>query len=385
VRRAAPVLVAVGIAALLISYVAYTQRVVTELNRETNRTALMFARVFRALNDTSADRDPLGALLDLSQQIRDMGVPVIVTNANGDPTASANLPFGARLDDPRMRDRLREFAAGLDRQNPPVIEPGVGTVHYGNTPLVRWLRIIPAVQASVLALTLLAGIAMLRARGRADREKLWAGMARESAHQLGTPLSSLNGWIELLSEEASGGTAALALGHMRADLERLERVAHRFERIGRPPRRESVDVAALVDGVARYFRARVPTLAHSVVIQSERRAEPLVIQGDPVLLEWAVESLVKNAVDALAGRGGTVRIETDAAPESGALVRVADDGPGIPPELRRRIFQPGFSTKERGWGIGLSLARRIVEDSHDGTLTLVRSDGPGAVFEIILR
>jgi len=104
-----------------------------------------------------------------------------------------------------------------------------------------------------------------------------------------------------------------------------------------------------------------------------------------VLLEWAVESLVKNAVDALAGRGGTVRIETDVAPEDGALVRVADDGPGVPPELRRRVCQPGFSTKGRGWGIGLSLARRIVEDSHHGKLSLVQSDGPGAVFEIILR
>ncbi len=380
-RRAAPVLVAVGIAALLVSYVAYTQRVVVELSRETNRTALMFARVFRALSDTSADRDPLGALLDLSQQIRDMGVPVIVTDANGVPTAAANLPFQARVADPRVR----AFAAELDRQNPPVMEPGIGTVHYGHTPLVKWLRIIPVVQAVVLALVLVAGVAMLRARGRADREKVWAGMARESAHQLGTPLSSLNGWIELLSEEASDGTAAVALGHMRSDLERLERVAHRFERIGRPPRREPVDVGALVEAVAGYFRARVPTLAHTVRILFERRGEPLTVQGDRVLLEWAVESLIKNAVDALAGRGGTVRVDVEAAPETGVLVRVADDGPGIPRELRRRVFQAGFSTKDGGWGIGLSLARRIVEDSHRGKLTLLSTDGPGAVFEIILR
>jgi signal transduction histidine kinase len=352
---------------------------------ETNRTALMFSRVFSALSDTSETRDALGALLDLSRQITDMGVPVIVTDASGNPTAAANLPFGARLDDPAVRDRLRAFTAELDRQNPPVVEPGVGTVHYGHTPLVKWLRIIPAVQEIVLALTVLAGIAMLRARGRADREKLWAGMARESAHQLGTPLSSLNGWIELLAEEAGDGTAAMALAHMRGDLDRLERVAHRFERIGRPPRREPVDVGDLVEEVVAYFRARVPTLAHAVLIQSERRAGSLVIQGDPVLLEWAVESLIKNAVDALAGRGGTVRVETDTAPESGVLVRVADDGPGIPRELQRRIFKPGFTTKSGGWGIGLSLARRIIEDNHHGRLTLVTSGGPGAVFEIILR
>ncbi len=380
-RRAAPVLVAVGIATLLVSYVVYTQRVVVELNIESNRTALMFARVYRALSDTSADRDALGALLDLSGQIREMGVPVIVTDASGVPTAAANLPFDAPVDDPRVR----AFAAELDRQNPPVIEPGVGNVHYGHTPLVTWLRIIPAVQAVILALMVVAGIALLRARGRADRERIWAGMARESAHQLGTPLSSLNGWIELLSEQATEGSAALAIGHMRADLERLERVAHRFERIGRPPRREPVDIAALVEAVASYFRARVPTLAHTVVIRFERRGELPMIQGDPVLLEWAIESLVKNAIDALAGRGGSVLIETEPAPESGALVRVADDGPGIPPALHRRVFQPGFSTKDGGWGIGLSLARRIIHQGHGGKLALVPSDGRGAVFEIILR
>jgi signal transduction histidine kinase len=177
----------------------------------------------------------------------------------------------------------------------------------------------------------------------------------------------------------------MALPHMRGDLERLERVAHRFERIGRPPRKEAVDVGALAERVANYFRARVPTLAHTVSIRFERHAEPLIVQGDPVLLEWAVESLIKNAVDALAGRGGTVQVEAAPAPESGVCVRVADNGPGVPSDLRRRIFSPGFTTKDGGWGIGLSLARRIVEQAHGGELNLVDTSGPGATFEIILR
>jgi signal transduction histidine kinase len=380
VRRAAPVLVAVGIAALLISYVAYTQRVVTELRRDATRTARMIARIYSANTDTSGDAGRT-AMLDLSRLIGEMGVPVIVTDAAGEPTAVQNLPF----DPIQERERVRAFISRLDRENPPVIAEGIATVHFGHTPLVRWLRVIPALQALVLGVGLLAGIALLRARARADRERMWSGMARESAHQLGTPLSSLNGWIELLSEEVSDGMAGVALGHMRADLERLERVAHRFERIGRPPRREPVDLGALVDGVAAYFRARVPTLAHSVTIRSERRGEPLVVQGDAVLLEWAIEALIKNAVDALAGRGGTVRVETEPAPEHGVLVRVADDGPGIPRDLRRRVFSSGFTTKDGGWGIGLSLARRIVEQGHGGTLTLVTDAEPGATFEIILR
>ena len=378
-RRAAPLLIAVGIAALLISYVGYTQRVVRELRRDATRSAQMFARIYAALSDTT-DQASRSAMLDLSRLIGEMGVPAVVTDMSGRPAYAQNLPFDAPIES----DRVAAYVAELDRQNPPVVAEGIGTVHFGHTPTVSGLRYIPLLQAVVLGIALVTGVAMLRARGRADRERMWAGMARESAHQLGTPLSSLNGWLELLSEDSSG-TAAMALPHMRADLERLERVAHRFERIGRPPRKESVDLGALAERVANYFRARVPTLAHAVSIRLDRQPEPLLVQGDPVLLEWAIESLIKNAVDALAGRGGVVRVEASATPESGARVRVADNGPGIPRDLQRRIFSPGFTTKDGGWGIGLSLARRIVEQAHGGELNLVDTSEPGATFEIILR
>src|SRR5207247_11146846 len=154
----------------------------------------------------------------------------------------------------------------LDRQNVPVVEPGVGTVHFGNTPLVRGLILIPVLQSILIGMVLLAGAYALRTRGRADREQIWAGMARESAHQLGTPLSSISGWIELLREAEPEATTAAALDHMEADLERLKRVAHRFEGIGRPPRQESVDVGTLVDRVAAYVRAGVATLEQRVTV-----------------------------------------------------------------------------------------------------------------------
>jgi signal transduction histidine kinase len=208
-------------------------------------------------------------------------------------------------------------------------------------------------------------------------------MARESAHQLGTPLSSLAGWIELLEDRAPDEGTRKAVAYMRADLERLDRVAHRFERIGREPRRDSVDAGALIDRIATYFRARVPRLAHAVRIDVDAHPEAVDVRGDAVLLEWALEVLVKNSIDALAGRGGTIRLGAIQRPEGGACLRVADDGPGIPRDLRGRIFEPGFSTKSSGWGIGLSLARRIVEENHGGTLQLASADR-GATFEIIL-
>ena len=378
-RRGAPeLLIGLMLAILLASYVVYTQRVVRELRIEALRSSQMFARVFRAQSDTS-EAAGTQVLLDISKSIVAQGVPIIVTNAAGRPTASANLPPEVAGDDARVRD----YVAQLDRDNAPVVDSLVGRIHYGNTPLVNWLRIIPALQAATAFVLLLAAISVVRARGNAERERVWAGMARESAHQLGTPLSSLAGWIELLEEGAHDATTRSAALNMRADIERLDRVAHRFERIGRERRKEDVDLHRLVDRITTYFRARVPTLAHAVAIDVAAHAEPVSVRGDPVLLEWALEVLVKNAVDALAGHGGRIAVAARARPAGGAILTVSDDGPGIPREIRTRIFEPGFSTKQSGWGIGLSLARRIIEENHGGTLRLAASDR-GASFEIIL-
>src|SRR5947209_4091106 len=377
-RRLAPVtLISIGVLALLVWYVIYTRGVVRELRQEASRVGLMYARVYNGLSDPNPDA-ATAALLELSRHIRESGVPMILTDQLGRATDTANVPFTAVIGS----SELRGYIAELDRQNRPIIEPGIGAVHYGNTPLVRGLILIPVLQSILIAMVLIAGAYALRTRGRADREQIWAGMARESAHQLGTPLSSISGWIELLKETEPEPTTSAALAHMEADLERLKRVAHRFERIGRPPRQESVDLGDLVDRVASYFRARVPTLAQRVTVASSHQGE-LVIQGDAVLLEWALESLTKNAIDALAGRDGTVAISAEPLPEGRVRVRVSDDGPGVPREIRNQIFDPGFSTKEKGWGIGLSLARRIVRDSHHGELLLVPSDR-GATFDMVL-
>jgi signal transduction histidine kinase len=381
-RRAAPVsTIAVLVALLLGSYVVYTQAVVADLRREARRSSTAYAHLYRALSDTTEDASTQ-ALLDLARSIREHGVPLIVTDPSGRPAAHANLP-GIPEDVPADDGRVRAFVPRLDGENRPVTVPGVGKVHYGNTPLVMGLRVIPLLQAATAGVLLLAALFIVRTGGRAARERIWAGMARESAHQLGTPLSSLAGWIEVLEEHRDRETVARATGHMRVDLERLERVAHRFERIGRDRHNEQVDARALVDRVAAYFRARVPTRSHMIDIDVHHDGTELIVLGDPVLLEWAIEALAKNAVDALAGRGGTIRLSTARVGQA-IRIRVADDGPGIPRELRARVFDAGFSTKAGGWGIGLALARRIVEEGHGGKLALAPADR-GATFDVILR
>lgn len=387
-RRGKPeLLVATLILLLLGSYVWYTQRAVRDLGADARRSSEMFARVYRGLGDTSSGAE-FQALLDLSRNIRDQGVPIIVTSLSGTPEFHANLPFESptnqlAIDDPRVREYVPVLAA----EHPPIVDSLIGRVYYGDTPLVRGLRIIPALQALTAAILLLAGLYIIRTRGDAARERLWAGMARESAHQLGTPLSSLSGWIELLEERATDDSSHAAVRHMRADLDRLDRVAHRFERIGREAKFEEIDVGAVVERIARYFQARVPTLANTVVVTCDVTPGLRAVHGDAVLMEWAVEVLTKNAIDALAGRGGRVWLSARPGADDSVVIAVADDGPGIPRDLRSRVFEPGFSTKKSGWGIGLSLARRIVEENHGGKLILAAPEpsSTGAVFEIILQ
>ncbi|MBL0172322.1 MAG: HAMP domain-containing histidine kinase [Gemmatimonadaceae bacterium] len=376
-RRWPVVLVVLGVLALLAWYVGYTQHVVTQLRVDAATQGRMYSLIYRALLDTSAaGEDKTPVLFELAKQVRESGLPLIVTDADGRVSAAANLPVD------RVFDTMA-FVKELDRRNAPILEPGFGGVHYGDSPIVRGLRVIPLLQAAGIGLLLAFGLYALVERGRAEREKVWAGMAREAAHQLGTPLSAMAGWLELLGEQATAPTARRAVEAMTQDLTRLERVSHRFERIGRPTRNDAVDCAALVDRLAAYFAARAPTLARQVHIRSEHPEGALVRQGDGVLLEWVLEVLIKNAIDALGGRDGEVVVSANPLPEGGVRIRVADDGPGVPRALRKRIFDAGFTTKDRGWGIGLSLARRIVEENHGGKLLLAETDR-GAAFDVIL-
>ncbi len=341
------------------------------LREEARETSRLFGRVVGGLSDPSPGADT-ETLLQLVREIRERGVPLVVTDSAGRATAVANLPFPAELDDPRLRAYVRQ----LDRLNPPLEGPAQSRIHFGPLPVARRINRLALLQLGLLVTAVAAGVWAYRTAVRRDRERLWVAMARESAHQLGTPLMSAGAWVERL-ERQDPSTQRVA-AYLKADLDRLHRVAQRFERIGRPARRDRVALGALAEKVAAYFAPRLPRHEHPVTIAVRASSSGPVVAGDQVLLEWALEALVRNAVDALSGRGGTIEVRVESEGQTATLT-VSDNGPGVPPEIRASLFEPGVTTKAGGWGIGLALAKRIVEDVHHGRLAL-RAASPGATF-----
>jgi signal transduction histidine kinase len=372
-------------ATLLAGYLLYTEFLIREMRRDAQVHSRIYLHVLHGLADPREGAAEQ-TLFELAEEVQHLGIPIVVTDADGVPSLAANLPFrtgGALADDPRVARYMRR----LSRAHEPIVEPGIGVIYFGDPPLVRRLRWVPWLQVLALSGILLAAGWMVRNNQRVERERIWASMARESAHQIATPLSSLSGWVEILrlpAEEQEGIASLPALAaEMEADLERLEKVSRRFEWIGRPLQREEVDMQSLLRALERYVRVRLPRLGRGVEIQVQVDADLPPVRGNAVLLEWALENLVKNALDALAGSGGTIEVRAEKAANGAVVVWVCDDGPGVDPAIRRQIFEAGVTSKRGGWGVGLSLARRIVEDVHRGTLRHEPSE-TGARFAVHL-
>src|SRR6266566_9817083 len=373
-RRAGPV-VLVGAALLFGALsVGYAWIVARHLRNDARETSRLLGQVFAGLNDPR-EGAAADALLTLADEVRRLGIPLAVTDTAGRITALDNEPF----DDTANESTRRAWIAELDRIHPPLIQPGVGTIHYGALPAARAFTGLALLQGAMFLCLVLVAVWAMRERVIAARDRLWVAMARESAHQLGTPLMSLTGWIDYLRENP-GTPGGELVTHLRADAERLERVAKRCERIGRPARREPVGLGAAAERVVAYFRPRLPTLAHQVTLTLTSSGAGPMAMGDPVLIEWALEVIVKNAVDALSGRGGRIELEVEGTGTVGRLT-VRDDGPGVGADMQRQLFEPGVSTKTGGWGIGLALARRIVEQQHGGRVSFhPGEEGKGSVF-----
>jgi len=386
IRRLVPIGIVAAFSAVLVSYLAYTW----QLSQEMRANAAVFSRIYFQVVQAVASPEGMTAEgeLNLIFQLRDLGIPVVQTDLEGNPTTVLNLPFDAELDDPVAVERVQRYMQRLDEKNPPLVDPERNfVVHYGDPLYLRRLRWIPWLQAVLLLGVVGTGIWMIRTSSRSERERIWTAMARESAHQMGTPLSSLVGWLELLDAtappEALRPDGIRVLAEMEDDVRRLEKVSRRFELIGRRPAMRPVSMHEVVGRVSRYFGARMPSMREQVRLEIDIPEDAPLVLGNETLLEWAFENLFKNSLDSLAGRDGRIGVTWLGVEDGLARIRFDDDGPGVDPSVRNRLFDVGVTTKQGGWGVGLSLVRRIFVQAHKGAVTLELTE-TGASFALSL-
>ncbi len=317
---------------------------------------------------------------------QNVGVPdTAAVPATGD-AAGVRQELRDELDD--MRSAFEPIPVRIDLSETPGQDPGASSVRltqyvfYDESALITELRVFPWVQLVFVGLFVMVGYFGFSYIRRSEQSSLWMGMAREAAHQLGTPLSSLMGWIQMLrTPDLAADKRERALTEIENDVERLQRVADRFSDIGSQPKLERCNLVPIIEQTARYLRRRIPQQGQSIALAADL-PEQLHAEANEELFAWVLENLLKNALDAIEDEEG--RITVTAWKEEGQVfIEVEDTGRGIEGQQWNNIFRPGYSTKKRGWGLGLSLARRVIESYHGGRLELVSSTvGEGSTFRI---
>lgn len=306
-------------------------------------------------------------------------IPMIITNIKDSITEWANLDELKTI----KNDYLTKQLAIMKSQNKPlIVSHKRGTtqqfIYYRDSDLLTKLKYYPV--ALILILILFASVIYLffKSNKVADQNKLWTGMARETAHQIGTPLSSLLGWIEILRLENTDETTVKEIEN---DVQRLNTIAERFSKIGSIPVLKKHNIVEATNNSFNYLKSR----SSKQVIFNFKTVKPTInIDINLQLFSWVIENLIKNAIDAMEGKGKiSLSIVED---QKHVILEISDTGKGIPKNIQQKIFSPGFTTKKRGWGLGLSLAKRIIEDYHNGKITVSKSElGKGTTFLIALK
>lgn len=323
-----------------------------------------------------------------------LGTATIWRNLPIEPESLSELD-SIRAVDPDKYARIRASLVSIQREMDAVHRPIPIVVsfpsdtlnqkmHYGESPLVTAVRWFPYIQLGFVGLFVLVGYVGFSYVRSSEQKSLWVGMAKEAAHQLGTPISSLMGWLEMLRmKEGTDQDQQQAYDEIEKDIQRLTRITSRFSGIGSLPKLDEQSLKPVIENISEYMRRRLPQSGKQVALQIDIPAE-IKVQLNAELFEWVIENLLKNALDAIASDHGIINISTKKL-DGKVIIDVADNGKGIDRRQWKNVFRPGYSTKKRGWGLGLSLARRIVEDYHGGSLILLHSrPDEGTTFRITL-
>jgi len=285
-----------------------------------------------------------------------------------------------------LEEKLLTMTKRMDDNNEPVPlminSDAVGIIHYGDSWIIKQLTWLPFIEILGAFVIILAGFLGFQYIRSSEKKFIWVGLAKETAHQLGTPISSLMGWLEMVRLKL--GKDNEIAQEMDIDIKRLEKVSNRFSQIGAKVKLKPIETAELFENVKSYIERRIPQKNKSVELIFSKNVMGK-INANPELLEWALENLIKNGVDALEGKPGKISVNFSQS-NSSVVIDVKDNGKGIPDNQWKTIFKPGFSTKKRGWGMGLSLTKRIIEEYHNGKIFVQYSkEGEGTCIRVVLK
>ncbi len=364
--------------AIVAASLYYTNQLAGKLADEEKKKVVEVANAIKTLsNPNNTNTQEVANASNVIAQ--NTSIPLIYTDEKGRIQGFINIDTVNSIErnNKIVEDKLAEF-----RHIHQTILADYGTgknyVYYGESNLLKQLRFFPYVQLTIIILFLIIVLFALSSANRSLQNQVWVGLSKETAHQLGTPLSSLEAWMELL-KETDGNNEVVQ--EMQKDLDRLKLVADRFSKVGSAPQLEEENLVTRLRGIVDYMQKRAPQKV-AITLHVAEQEVPVNISGP--LLDWVMENLIRNALDSMSGQGKIDITVTNNQQQ--VWIDIQDNGKGIPSYQVKKVFDPGFTTKKRGWGLGLTLSRRIIKKYHHGSLFVKSSEvGKGTTFRIILR
>jgi hypothetical protein len=377
---------------IIIGLLWYSQKIVERLQERERQIVTLYAKTidYIANNDPNANYDYTFLFTEVIQTI---DFPLILSEADNTPIIDSyrNIDVDTSLSRDQKVEYFKKLMNEMDNVNPPIVIRYQGNVyqivHYGESYLIKQLKWLPIIEIIIAIIFVLIGYIGFSYIKKNEQSNIWVGMAKETAHQLGTPLSSIFGWLELLkSNDNLDIKAKENLSDIENDVHRLNKVATRFSKIGSVPDLQVQNIEEVIKKVMRYFEKRIPQMSKRVdisIIKQEGTSSFAKINAE--LFEWVLENLIKNALDSFENNTGKITIILS-EDNNNFFVDVTDTGKGIEEKYTRDVFRPGYSTKKRGWGLGLSLARRVIEDYHRGKIFIKETTiNKGTTFRIKLQ
>lgn len=371
----------------------YTQNLVQKLQEKEKQIVELYARGIEYIANTTDSGTDLTFLFE--NIIKPIDFPLVITDANdmlnlNNRSDIRNVKYDTTLSRTQLKDLFEKKIKEMDEQHNPILVTYADSIilqkiHYGDSELISRLKYYPYLQILVAALFIILGYIGFSSIKKSEQSNIWIGMAKETAHQFGTPISSLMGWIEMLKMHYQDKDRVLDISdEISDDVEKLNKITNRFSKIGAVPELKKLSVYEEVHKVKEYFERRLPQLGKSVeiILQGDKQSDA---ELNAELFEWVIENLIKNALDAIDHKQGKIEITVKELRKE-IEIDVTDNGKGIDLKRRKDIFRPGYSTKRRGWGLGLSLSKRIIEIYHKGKIFVKSSVmGEGTTFKIILK